>query len=240
MASGADSPTSSSRSARTSSPTSEGRTRGPSGWRACCRSSSQKRSHHRNQPRHQNERPHADPRRLRAQLPTPPAHADDLDAQRAPQPGLGPRASGPHEDDAVGADGRLPRQVRQLVHPPGGPGGTFSGDQRRDHQRRRRARSGRALRHSAPRATAARGDVAVPAGEPLLRDRQDVPVRLGQVLQRPARLGARAGDLRLRSPAHPVRLPVRPPDQDRLGGVQRAQGASAATSPTWPSPSAAA
>jgi hypothetical protein len=38
-----------------------------------------------------------------------------------------------------------------------------------------------------------------------------------------ARLGARAGDLRFRAPAHPVRLRVRTPDQDGLGGVQRAR-----------------
>ena len=81
-----------------------------------------------------------------------------------------------------------------------------------------------AVGHSAPRPAAAGGDAGLPAGKPLLRDRQDVPVRLGPVLQRAARLGARAGDLRLRPPAHPVRLPVRQPDQDRLGGLQRAQG----------------
>ena len=34
----------------------------------------------------------------------------------------------------------------------------------------------------------------------------------------------RTGDLRLRPPAHPVRLRVRQPHQDRLGGVQRTQG----------------
>ena len=64
--------------------------------------------------------------------------------------------------------------------------------------------------------------------------------RVGPVLQGPVRLGARAGDLRLRPPAHQVRLRVRQPDQDRLGGRSTNARACAATSPTWPSRFAAA
>ena len=55
------------------------------------------------------------------------------------------------------------------------------------------------------------------------------------LLTGPFGLGARAGDLRLRPPAHRVRLSVRHARPDRVGGLQRSAWAYAATLPTWPS-----
>ena len=67
----------------------------------------------------------------------------------------------------------------------------------------------------------ARGDAAVPARQPLLRDRQAVGHRVGPLRQRTDRMGPRAGDLRLRAQPHHVR--VRTCADDALGarGVLR-------------------
>ena len=62
----------------------------------------------------------------------------------------------------------------------------------------------------------------------------------GTVRQHAAGLGAGPGDLRFRPRPHRVRLPACPRHPDRLGGLQGAARASAATTPTWRSPSAAA
>ena len=45
---------------------------------------------------------------------------------------------------------------------------------------------------------------AVPSGEPILRDRSSLRFRLGELRRRRRRLGAGAGDLRLRSSAPPI------------------------------------
>ena len=52
----------------------------------------------------------------------------------------------------------------------------------------------------------ARGNAAVPARQPLLRDRPAVRDRVEPVRQRADGMGPRAGDLRLRPPPHHVRL----------------------------------
>ena len=79
-------------------------------------------------------------------------------------------------------------------------------------------------RHADAGRAPARVDAGLPAGQPLLRDRPAVRHRVAAVRQRPDRLGARAGDLRLRPPAHRVRLPACAPHAHGLGGLQGGAG----------------
>ena len=149
-------------------------------------------------------------------------------------------AARPHEHDAFGPDRRLSGRFRQLVHAPRGARRAFPGDRRRDRQRHGRAGPRRIRRAPAPRPAAAGGDAGLPAGQPLLRDRPPVGDRLGLFSHDARRLGARAGDLRLRPPAHQVRLRVRQRPPRPPGRRSTSAGASAATSPTWRSRFAAA
>ena len=71
---------------------------------------------------------------------------------------------------------------------------------------------------------AARRVHAVPARQPLLRDRPAVERRVADVRPHAARTRSRAGDLQLRAQPYPLRLQLRAADQDRLGNLEGRRG----------------
>ena len=90
------------------------------------------------------------------------------------------------------------------------------------------------------RAGPARGNAAVPAGKPVLRNRSAIRDGLEPVRADAHRDGPRPGDLRLRAPPHHLRLRARAHDADGAGSLCTSGPVSAATTRTWPLRSAAA
>ena len=182
----------------------------------------------------------AHPDRLRADLRVSQPDTDDPDAERALLARLGPGGARLPADRPRGRGRGLSRRVRQLVQPAGGARRSAAavgghGDPRQGPVGpagvRCRAARGRG---------SARRHAGLPAGQPLLRNRQAVGHGLAAVRQRADRLGPGAGDLRLSSTTtSPSATSIR----GRPGPPPRpmpSNAASAGTSRIWRWRSAAA
>ena len=185
----------------------------------------------------------ANPCRLRDHLRVPAADADAADAQRPSVAPARSRDAGAHRlrpadaGDATTVDGF--GNVCTRIVAPAGPA--------HDLDRVRRSTTAASPTSSRRRPSSTRSRTCPTTSLVFLlgsrycdTDRLERH-RLVAVRQHAARLGAGAGDLRLRPRPHHLRLPARRArPRTAWDGYQRAARASAATSPTWRSPSAAA
>ncbi|CAA9337535.1 MAG: Transglutaminase-like domain, partial [uncultured Microvirga sp.] len=162
-----------------------------------------------------------DSRRIRDRLRLPPAGSDAADPAGPPLAPIRSRRARTHHLRPAGARHRVPRRVRQSLHPDHSAGGPHH-----DRQWLRGARPGRAgPRRAAGGAARHRGSpgprARVSARQPLLRHRPAPRTGLVVVRRQPSGLGQGASGLRLRPRTDRVRLSPCEFDPHRVGRPSR-------------------